>query len=1511
MAQIGNTVRDTATVSGGFNPTGTVTFRLFSDAACTVQIFVSTNPLVAGVPATATSNPFNIPAAGTYHWVATYSGDANNNPAGPTACADPLEQITVPRANTSIATTASPAMATVGSQIRDAASVSFGSNPTGTVTFQLFSDPPTCAVQVFTSTNTLDPVTRTVMSDPYTVTAPGTYQWVATYNGDANNNPSGPSPCTDLNERVTVAPAAPTIATVATPAGATIGQQVHDTATITGGFNPTGTVTFRLYSDAACTVQVFTSTSPVVTGPPATATSGNFTTVAAGTFHWTATYSGDANNAPAGPTACLDPAEQVVVAVSMPTIATTASPGVAVGAVVFDTATVSGGSNPTGTVTFQLYSDAACTVQVFSSTNTLNPATRVAQSGNFTTTAPGTYHWVATYSGDANNATAGPTACADPAEQVVVAQAAPTITTTASPTVTVGGVIFDRATVAGGLTPTGTVTFNLFGPGDTTCTTSIFTSTTALNSATGMAQSANFTTAAPGTYRWVARYNGDANNLAAGPTACLDPAELVVVTQANPLITTQASGTVVLGSGTISDTATVTGLVAPSAAGTVTFTLFGPNNATCTGAPIFTATTAVNPATGVATSGPFTPTAAGTYRFIARYNGDANNAPAGPTACSDPLEAVVVNPANPTIVTAASAPVPVGGQIRDTASLGGGVNPTGTITFSLFGPNNATCTGAPAFTNTVPVNGNGSYQSAQFTTTAAGTYRWIAAYSGDANNAPAGPTACADPLEQTDATRFTPTLVTAASAGNVGSSVFDTATLSGGFNPTGTITFTLFNNETCTGAPLFTSTRPVMGNGNVVSETFILPAPGVYHFVASYSGDANNNPVGPTACLDPAEAIGAGRLAVTLATQASAGVSLGAPISDTATLGAGLNPTGTITFTLFGPNNATCTGTPIFTSTVTVTGNGTYPSGPFTPTAPGTYRWIAAYSGDVNNAPATTPCADPLEQVIVTGLPTIMIDKTAVPLSLPVPGGAFTFDLVVTNTGPVPVTITSLTDNVYGNVTTIAGGTCGNAIGTVLAASPGPGNTYSCRFTGNFTGPSGATQTDTATVTGVDQANNPVSDTDDAIVTITPVPPSITTTKVPTPTSLPEPGGTFTFNYSVTNTGPEPVTVTSIVDNVYGDLNGKGTCAIGAVLAANGGTYRCSFTGNFFGNAGASQVDTISTSAVDARGVVVTSMTMATVTITDVPPTITIVKSPDPVSRPEPGGTFRFTVKVTNTSFEPVTITSLKDDIYGDLNGRGSCAIGAVLAANGGSYSCAFDGNFTGKAGDSQTDTVTVIAVDNDNTTVTANAKATVTLTPVNTPPVVPPPPPPVIPITPQILVRTGSDLSGPARMAGLFLIVGMTLVAASRWFGEGGPAVATVPSGGPKGRGPGGGGHWFGDDNWFGGARVHPPRGPFGGAGAKLLQPPAAAPDLGWDAWVGTRAPAAPAAPRQAVVPPAPASAPPEPIVAEVVVPTVVAVRRTGGLDAAALDAAEALTAPARPPAPPAGRSRRKPGRF
>ena len=106
-----------------------------------------------------------------------------------------------------------------------------------------------------------------------------------------------------------------------------------------------------------------------------------------------------------------------------------------------------------------------------------------------------------------------------------------------------------------------------------------------------------------------------------------------------------------------------------------------------------------------------------------------------------------------------------------------------------------------------------------------------------------------------------------------------------------------------------------------------------------------------------------------MTTVASAGGAIGVSVTDTATLAGGNAPTGTITFRLYGPSaTAVCTaGNLVFTSNaVTVTGNGAYPSAPgFAPTAAGTYRWIASYSGDANNAATAGLCDDANESVVI------------------------------------------------------------------------------------------------------------------------------------------------------------------------------------------------------------------------------------------------------------------------------------------------------------------------------------------------------------------------------------------------------------------------------------------------------------------------------------------------------------------------------------------------------------------
>lgn len=105
-----------------------------------------------------------------------------------------------------------------------------------------------------------------------------------------------------------------------------------------------------------------------------------------------------------------------------------------------------------------------------------------------------------------------------------------------------------------------------------------------------------------------------------------------------------------------------------------------------------------------------------------------------------------------------------------------------------------------------------------------------------------------------------------------------------------------------------------------------------------------------------------GKARPTISTTPSGSVPVGGTISDSARLSGGAAPSGTVVFTLFAPGDATCA-TPVASRTGALSGN-TASSGGVTVTAAGTYNWVATYSGDANNSPATSPCGS--EKVVVS-----------------------------------------------------------------------------------------------------------------------------------------------------------------------------------------------------------------------------------------------------------------------------------------------------------------------------------------------------------------------------------------------------------------------------------------------------------------------------------------------------------------------------------------------------------------
>lgn len=418
-------------------------------------------------------------------------------------------------------------------------------------------------------------------------------------------------------------------------------------------------------------------------------------------------------------------------------------------------------------------------------------------------------------------------------------------------------------------------------------------------------------------------------------------------------------------------------------------------------------------------------------------------------------------------------------------------------------------------------------------------------------------------------------LINGASPCNVFWVVGSSATLGSGSNLVGTI-LSLASITMNTGATL--EGRALARNAAVTLDTNTIT-----------NGCAGAGP-GPTP-TDP-----------TITTQVSAAqVAVGGSVTDTATVaGLAASPDrGSLVFSAYGPNDPTCAGQPAYTSNeipVTAAGNGVYTSAPaFRPTAPGTYLFVVDYSGDSGNDAFATTCGDANETVTVFAVPSVAVTKTASPSTLPEPGGSFTFTVGLTNTSAGPVTISTITDNVYGNLASAPNSTCDALIGDTLA----PGAAAACTFTGTFNGNAGDTENDTVTATVAGSGGQTASGSDEATVSLTDALPSISVSKSASPASRPEPGGNFTFTVVVTNNSVEPVRITSITDSIYGNLAtlAGSTCGLAAAPGPNN-SFTCSFTVVAIGSNGAQETDRVTATGRDDEGNTTTGFDEATIAIT-------------------------------------------------------------------------------------------------------------------------------------------------------------------------------------------------------------------------------------------------------------------------------------------------------------------------
>jgi hypothetical protein len=467
----------------------------------------------------------------------------------------------------------------------------------------------------------------TVLPGPYTVTESTVPGGWTLKNLVCTSTGSGTSASTSLataTASITMAPqglvdctytnhtnVAPSIATTLSATTASIGQPVHDSATLSGATaDAGGTVTYTVYTDNACTQNPQGAGTVTVTNGTVP-NSNAITFTHAGTFYWQAAYSGDANNNGAT-SSCTS--EQLVVGPNSPTISTTLSASTAkIGDQVHDSATLAGAtSDAGGTVTYTVYSDSACTLNAQGAGTVTVTNGAVPDSSAITFTRAGSFFWQAVYSGDANN-NGATSSCTS--EQLVVIPNSPTISTTLSAsTAKIGDQVHDSATLAGATSDAGgTVTYTVYSDSACTLNPQGAGTVTVTNGAVPDSSAITFTSA--GTFFWQALYSGDANNNPAASPCTSEP--LVVSPNAPGISTAQHL--------IPNDDATITGATS-DAGGTITFNLFDPADATCSGTPALTQTVNVNGSgTYKTTNATFIASADGTWRWQVTYSGDSNN----------------------------------------------------------------------------------------------------------------------------------------------------------------------------------------------------------------------------------------------------------------------------------------------------------------------------------------------------------------------------------------------------------------------------------------------------------------------------------------------------------------------------------------------------------------------------------------------------------------------------------------------------------------------------------------------------------------------------------------------------------------------------------------------------------------------------------------------------------------------------------------------------------------------
>ena len=248
-------------------------------------------------------------------------------------------------------------------------------------------------------------------------------------------------------------------------------------------------------------------------------------------------------------------------------------------------------------------------------------------------------------------------------------------------------------------------------------------------------------------------------------------------------------------------------------------------------------------------------------------------------------ESLTTVDASPAVTTSASetAGGVVGTSVLgDSATIAGGYNEAGSITFTLTAPNNTTTT-----VGTVPVSGNGTYTAPTVTATQVGTYVWHASYSGDGLNNGAIDNGVNESLTTVNASPAVTTSASETAGGVVGTSVLgDSATISGGYNGTRQHHLHLDRTQQHHHDGRH---RAGLGQRNVFRSDVTATQVGTYVWHASYSGDGLNNGAIDNGVNESLTTVKASPAVTTSASETAGGVVGTSVLGDSATISGGYN----------------------------------------------------------------------------------------------------------------------------------------------------------------------------------------------------------------------------------------------------------------------------------------------------------------------------------------------------------------------------------------------------------------------------------------------------------------------------------------------------------------------------------------------------------------------------------------------------------------------------------------------